>query len=207
MIKVNLLGSSRKKATKVSSPLSTFSAMEMPSTFTPILLILIALGFAVGAYLWYSSLSAQAADLDKEIRGLEARKAALDAVIKQDQVYALIKKKLENRVRIVEALSKNQISPVLALDQLSQAVEKTKYVWLSSLEQKDAQLSMNGTGTSLNAIADFYTNLNATGYFKNIDLGPSQESSGNYTFSLKCEFTPPRSAPNANVPAPVAGGN
>jgi Tfp pilus assembly protein PilN len=207
MIKVNLAGSSRKKATKAPSPLSTFSAMEMPSTFTPILLILIAAGFAVGAYLWYSSLSAQAADLDKQIRGLEARKAALDVVIKQDQVYATIKKKLENRVKIVEALSKNQLSPILALDELSQAVEKTRYVWLSNLEQKDAQLSMSGTGTSLNAIADLYSNLNSTGYFKNLDLGTAQESSGNYTFSLKCEFAPPRSAPKANIPAPVAGGN
>ena len=204
MIKVNLVGTTKKKAAKASMKVSMPS---MPTTFTPVLLLLIFVGSAAGGYLWWSSLTHQSEDLTRQIRGLETRKAALDAVIKQDQVYALIKKKLENRVRIVEALSKNQISPVLALDQLSQAVEKTKYVWLSSLEQKDAQLSMNGTGTSLNAIADFYTNLNATGYFKNIDLGPSQESSGNYTFSLKCEFTPPRSAPNANVPAPVAGGN
>jgi len=207
MIKVNLVGTSRKKAAKAPSALSTFSRMEMPSTFTPILLVLVVLGFAAGGYLWYSSLTGEAADLDKQIRGLEARKAALDAVIKQDQVFALVKKKLENRVRIVEALSKNQVSPVLALDQLAQAVEKTKYVWLSSLEQKDALLNMNGTGTSLNAIADFYTNLNATGYFKNVDLGTSQESGGNYTFSMKCEFAPPRSAPHANIPAPVAGGN
>jgi Tfp pilus assembly protein PilN len=210
MIKVNLVGSSRKKATKATkarSPLSTFSAMQMPSTFTPILPILIAGAFAIGAYLWYSSLSGQAADLDKQIRGLEARKAALDAVIKQDQVYATIKKKLENRVKIVEALSKNQLSPILVLDELSQAVEKTRYVWLSNLEQKDAQLTLSGTGTSLSAIADLYTNLNSTGYFKNLDLGTAQESSGNYTFSLKCEFAPPRNAPNANIPAPVAGGN
>jgi Tfp pilus assembly protein PilN len=207
MIKVNLAGSSRKKTAKAPAAFSTFSTMEMPSTFTPILLVLVVLGFAAGAYLWYSSLSNEAADLEKQMRGLEARKAALDAVIKQDQVYALIKKKLENRVKIVEALSKNQLSPVMALDQLSQAVEKTKYVWLSSLDQKDAQLSMSGTGTSLNAIADFYTNLNSTGYFKNLDLGTAQENSGNYTFSLKCEFAPPRSAPNVNIPAPVAGGN
>ena len=66
-------------------------------------------------------------------------------------------------------LQKNQVSPVLALDQLAEAVERTQYVWLSSLDQKDAMLNMSGTGTSLNAIADFYTNLNATGYFKNID--------------------------------------
>jgi Tfp pilus assembly protein PilN len=151
-------------------------------------------------------MTAQSAALDKQIRELEARKAALDAVIKQDQVYELVKKKLENRVRIVESLAKNQVSPILALDQLAGAIQKTRYVWLSSLEQKDALLSMNGTGTSLNAIADFYTNLNATGYFKNVDLGTATENAGNYTFSLKCEFTPPR-RPARNTPSPTAGGN
>jgi hypothetical protein len=65
---------------------------------------------------------------------------------------------------------------------------------------------MNGTGTSLSAIADFYTNLNATGFFKNVDLGPSQEAGGNFTFSLKCEFAPPRGA-ISNAPTPTAGGN
>ena len=93
---------------------------------------------------------------------------------------------------MIEGLQKNQVSPVLALDQLAEAVQKTQFVWLSSLEQKDVMLNMTGTGTSLNAIADFYSNLNATGYFKNIDLGQTQESSGNFTFSLKCEFAPPR---------------
>jgi Tfp pilus assembly protein PilN len=137
---------------------------------------------------------------------LEARKAALEAVIKQDQVYESRKKMLEKRVKIVEGLLKNQVSPVMVLDQLADAVERTQYVWLSSLDQKDAALSMSGVGTSLSAIADFYSNLNATGYFKNIDLGPSQESSGNFTFSLKCEFSPPRKAPLVEEPA-VAGGN
>ena len=57
-----------------------------------------------------------------------------------------------------------------------------------------------------NAIADFYSNLEKTGYFKNIDLGPSVDASGNWTFSLKCEFSPPRTAVPAPLPAP-AGGN
>ena len=153
---------------------------------------MIVLGFAGGGYWWYSSLSSQSADLDQQIQTLERRKAQLEAVIKQDQVYESRKKLVENRVRVIEGLQKNQVSPVLALDQLAEAVQKTTYIWLSSLEQKDVMLNMTGTGTSLSAIADFYTNLNATGYFKNIDLGQTQESSGNFTFSLKCEFAPPR---------------
>ena len=69
-------------------------------------------------------------------------------------------------MKVIENLQKNQVSPVIALDQLAEAVERTEFVWLSSLDQKDAVLNMSGTGTSLNAIADFYTNLNATGLFQ-----------------------------------------
>jgi Tfp pilus assembly protein PilN len=200
MIKVNLVGTTKKKA--VAKPSMKVS---MPTSFTPVLLLLVFAGSAAGGYLWWSSLTHQSEGLSQQIRGLEARKTALDAVIKQDQVYATAKKKLENRVKIVENLSKNQISPVLLLDQLAEAVERTQWVWLQSLDQKDALLSINGTGTSLNAIADFYTNLNATGYFKNVDLGTAQELSGNYTFSLKCEFAPPRNASIGTSAA--AGGN
>jgi len=200
MIKVNLVGARKKTAGKGGPKFA------LPATSTPILLVLIVLGFAGGGYWWYSSLNSQSAELDSKIKGLEARKAQLEAVIKQDQVFEARKKTLENRVRIIEGLQKNQLSPVQVLDQLAEAIERTQYVWLASLDQKDAVLTMSGTGTSLTAIADFYTNLNATGYFRNVDLGPSQENAGNFTFSLKCEFAPPR-GPAAPAQPAKAGGN
>jgi len=199
MIKVNLIGTGRKKA-------SGGVNITLPATVTPILLFAIALGFIGGGYLWYAGLNKQVADLDSQIRSAQARKAALDNVIKVDQVYETRKKALENRVKVIENLQKNQTSPVMALDELSEAVERTQFIWLSNLDQNNAVLTMNGTGTSLNAIADFYTNLTATGYFKNIDVSNAQDSSGNYTFSLKCEFTPPRNAAAPAQPVP-AGGN
>lgn len=200
MIKVNLVGAGRKKAGAKAGP-----KIALPASFTPILLILIVLGFAGGGYWWYSSLSTQVTDLDSKIKQAETQKAALENVIKQDQVYEARKKALETRVKIIEGLQKNQLSPVVALDQLAEAVEKTQYVWLSSLDQNNAVLNMSGIGTSLNAVADFYTNLNATGYFKNVDLGPNvQDGSGNWTFSLRCEFAPPRNPAPAQ---PAAGGN
>jgi hypothetical protein len=60
--------------------------------------------------------------------------------------------------------------------------------------------------TSLLAIADLYSNLQATGYFKDIDVSNAQDSSGNFTFALKCEFSPPSTTVPAE-PATSVGGN
>jgi Tfp pilus assembly protein PilN len=198
MIKVNLVGAGRKKA-------KARSQVALPTSFAPVLLILIIAGTLVGGYLWWSRLTAQSAELEMKKQQAEAEKAVLEKVIKADQVYEGRQKALKTRVNVILGLQKNQVSPVIALDQLAEAVDKTRYVWLSSLDQNNAVINLSGTGTSLNAIADFYSNMQATGYFKNLDLGPSSESSGNWTFSLKCEFSPPRpAAPNAQ---PAAGGN
>ena len=100
------------------------------------------------------------------------------------------------------------MNPIVALDFLSEAVERTKFVWLSQLDQNNAMLSMTGIGTSVNAIADFFTNLENTHYFRNPELAHATDAAGNFTFSLKCEFAPP-----SNTPAPAAddaatrGGN
>ncbi len=197
MIKVNLRGLKQTK----SAP-----KFVSPKNYTPVLLLAVALGFAGYGYWWYSSLTNQVADLDNQIKQAQDQKAALDNVIKQDQIYEARKKALENRVKVIEGLQRNQVSPVLALDQLSEAVQRTQFVWLSTLDQNNAILTMNGVGTSLNAIADFYTNLTATGYFKNIDVSNAQDSAGNFVFSLKAEFSPPRTAAPAGQPA-AAGGN
>lgn len=202
MIRVNLVGAGRKKSAKAGLKIS------LPTSVVPIVLLLIVLGTAGGGYWWYSSLTAEAAELAEKKVQAEKQKAALDAVIKADQVYEGRKKSLENRVKVIEGLVKNQVSPILALDQLAEAINRTQYVWLSSLDQKEALLNMTGTGTSLNAIADFYTNLNSSGYFKNVDQGAAtQDGNGNWQFTIRCEFSPPRVAPPANVPPPAAGGN
>jgi Tfp pilus assembly protein PilN len=198
MIKVNLIGATRKK------PKAAFK-IPLPTSSMPIVLMLIVLGCAAFGYSSYASLTGESARLDTEIQAAEARKAQLDAIIKQDQIYETRKKTLENRVKIIEGLQKNQVSPVVALDVLSRAVDRTQYVWLSTLDQANAVFTMSGTGTSLLAIADFYSNLQATGYFKNIDVSNAQDTSGNFTFALKCEFSPPSSTVPAELPTPVGG--
>jgi len=197
MIRVNLIGSSRKKPARAGMKIA------MPTSFVPFLLLMIVAGAVAGGYFWYSSLAANISSLDARIASLQKEKQTLDAVIKENQIYEGRKKSLETRIKIVETLKKNKVNPILAMDVLSDAVEKTQFVWLSQLDQNNAVLSMSGAGTSLNAIADFYSNLQNSGYFQALDLANATDASGMFTFSLKCEFKPPQPKPAASAP----GGN
>src|SRR5262245_38284820 len=112
MIKVNLAGvHNKKKAVKAATKVAA-----EPSSGSPILAILIVVGFVGYGYWWHSSLSSQSENLSTEIQTLEGRRAALEAVIKQDAIYETRKKMLESRVKIIESLQKNHVSPVLAMD-------------------------------------------------------------------------------------------
>jgi type IV pilus assembly protein PilN len=196
MIRVNLIGTSPKKALKAKSKIA------VPNSMMPVVLLLIVLGALAGGYLWYASLDQQIKDLDSQIAAAQALKQSFDDVIKTNQVYESRKKNLENRIAVIEGLKRNQVNPVQALDVLSEAIERTRYVWLSQLDQNDAVLSMAGTGTSLIAIADFVANLEHSGYFRHPELANATDSAGNFTFSLKCEFA----APTPKTAAPPAAG-
>jgi Tfp pilus assembly protein PilN len=136
-------------------------------------------------------LSADSAELTERIAQADKQLKELEAILKQDQIYEARKVALQNRIKVIDGLKRNQVSPVVSLDFLADAVNRTKYVWLSSLDQNNATFSMNGTGTSVDAIADFVSNLEATGYFRNINLQRAEDSRGNFTFTMNCEFAPP----------------
>lgn len=188
MMRVNLGGSTQKPAAAKTQRAST------PTNVWAVLHLLLILGTAAGGYLWYANLSSQSQDLSNRIASLQAEQKRLEVVIKQNQVYEARKVAFEKRIRVIEDLKKNQLSPVVVLDALGDAIDRTHYVWLSSLSQNNATLTMAGTGTSVDALSDFVGNLKATKYFHNINLARFDDSKGNYTFSMTTEFSPPTQA-------------
>jgi Tfp pilus assembly protein PilN len=192
MIKVNLSGGQNQKKTVAKAASKPASASRPgPSNALPLLHLVIVVGAAVGGYFWYSNLTGQSLALSNRIGALQEEQKKLDVIIKQDQVYEARKIALQKRIEVIEDLRKNQISPVVVLDALSTAIDRTRYVWLSNLSQNNAIISMAGTGTSVDTLSDFVANLKATGYFRNINLARFDDARGNYTFSLTCEFSPP----------------
>jgi type IV pilus assembly protein PilN len=187
MIRVNLSGS-QKKAAAVKAVAAPATG---PSNTLPLIHVIILLAAAAGGYFWYSNLTAQSTALTNRIGVLQEEQKKLDDIIKQDRIYEARKIALENRIRVIEDLKKNQLSPVVVLDALDEAIDRTRFVWLSSLTQNNATISMAGTGTSVDTLSDFVANLKSTGYFRNINLARFDDSRGNYTFNLTCEFAPP----------------
>jgi Tfp pilus assembly protein PilN len=208
MIKVNLAGESRKKVAK-PAPAKVVKVGE--SNPTSILLLVMFLATGLGGYWWWNSLTTQSTDLSAKIDQANQEKASLETIIKQDQVYEARKKALENRIRVIENLQRNQVSPVQAVDVLADAIDRTEYVWLSSLDQNNTLLTMSATASSLDAIADFVTNLGVTGYFRDINLvnANAQNDQGYFTFALNCQFAPrrPEAPQTSGTPAPGGGGN
>jgi len=203
MIKVNLadITNPKKKATPIG-----VTARGPSTPKTPLVLFLIIMGTVAGGIYWYMSLTGQAADVTDRIAQAEKQLKDLEVVLKQDQIYEARKAALENRIKIIDGLKRNQVSPVVSLDFLADAINRTRFVWLTSLDQSNATFSMTGTGTSVDAIADLVSNLEATGYFRNINLTRAQDERGNFTFSMNCEFSPPSARP-APEPTLEKGAN
>jgi Tfp pilus assembly protein PilN len=191
MIRINLRGNEKKPAAKAAKTRSS-----SPAGIMPIIHVALVLGTAGYGYLWYSELTGKSADLSTHIATLQEEQRKLDAIIKQDQIYEARKIALENRIRVIEDLRKNQNSPVVVLDALGDAINQTKYVWLSSLSQSNTTFNLAGTGSSVDALSGLVANLKATGYFHNINLARFQDARGNYTFTMTCEFSPPAQQPS-----------
>ena len=187
MIRVNLSGVPKKQVAQAAKPRRASSNNNL----MPILHVLIIVATGVGGYFWYSSLNTQSTELTNRIETLQEEQRKLEAVIKQDQIYEARKKALESRIKVIEDLRKNQVSPIMVLDALDDAIDRTRYVWLSSLTQNNTTFTMAGLGSSVDALSDFVANLKSTGYFHNINLSRFDDSRGNYTFSMTCDFSPP----------------
>ena len=185
MIRVNLSGAPKKAAGRKGL------SIQLPANALPVLWVVIILGTALYGYTWYSGLSSETADLAIRIASAEGQLAQLQSVIDEDAAFEARREELANRIMTIEGLQRDQVSPVVLLDRLSEAITPTEYVWLEQVQKNDTVITMAGVGTSVNAIADFVSSLEDTGYFDNINLVNAQDTAGTFTFQMSCDFLPP----------------
>jgi hypothetical protein len=198
MIKVNLTGVPKKKA------FAPAARSTNPSNILPVLHLAILAAALVGGYIWYSNLRTQTEQLAASIQQREIQLKELEAVIKQDAVYETLKATLQTRIAIIEGLRKNQVSPLLILDMLGDAVDRTRYVWLSNMSQSNTTITMSGTATTVDALAELVGHLEATGYFHNINPQRFEDSRGYFSFNMTLEFAPPAPSTPAPPASPLA---
>jgi len=159
MIRINLISQTREKPRRRASTGLVGSGQKITVACTLILALA-----ALGVGWWYWTLRQEANQLTDDIAVAEQETARLQALIVQVRQFEARKTQLEQRVTLIEELRRGQSSPVHVLDAVSRSVPEM--LWLTQLEQKGADLTIEGRCMTLTSISDFVDNLGRSGWFK-----------------------------------------
>src|SRR5580700_4421576 len=199
MIRINLLGRSRPKAQRQSVPIE--------ATLQYVLLA-IALVVSLGAlYGHYLLLDRENTKVAEHIRKQTSEKARLDQLKQQVDNFEKQKAILLQRIGVIEGLQRNRTGGQELLEAIANTVSRTDTLWLTSVERKGDALTINGSEGSINAVANYITQLKRSGYFQTVEILESHQDDSSKTievfvFSLTAQFGLPQSAS-----APAAAGN
>lgn len=202
MIRINLLGQARPKASR--RPVDTGAAL--PIVFVGAGLVL---GGLVLAYIYFSWQKQLSAENDK-IKSLKAQKTELTNIKAQVEEFDRQKKLLQVRVDTIEKLQRDRTGGQELLDMVANTVSRTENLWLTDLSRKGSTLNVQGASASINSVANFITAMKRSGYFQKVEIEESKQDDKNttlqtYTFKLNAEIAPTGpgagQAKPANVPA------
>jgi Tfp pilus assembly protein PilN len=192
MIRINLLENSKnKKRAGGSSP--AMPAMEMGDLGSPklkVLVVLLVAGLLNFGY-WYR-LDRQEKSIAKQMQAAEQKNRELSDVKAR---YLERQRQADNykrRVDVIDSLRAGQAGPVNLLAMLGETVNGTEAVWLSKMDDQGANVSLEGTALSADAVASLISNLQKTGFFKNVEIKETFQDDTikdmqAFQFTLTCE--------------------
>ena len=165
MIRINLLGVERQKTRKAFA----FDIGQQITVACSLLLVAAALGIGW----WYWSLNQESAQIDTEIVQARQQAARLQSILKDVQQFEAERSQLQQRVGLIQQLRRGQSLPVQLLDDVSKSLPDM--LWLTSLEEKDTDITIEGRSTTLIALSDFVANLGRNALLKKpIEIVDSQ---------------------------------
>jgi len=212
MIRINLLGGERQ----VKKRAVAFDVGKRLTLACSLLLVLT----AAGVFYWYVSLNQQSKQVDDDILAAQQDQARLQSIIREVAAFDLQRAELQQRVALIETLRGGQSIPVQILDTVSKSLPDM--LWLTDLEQKGNDITIQGQSTTLISLSDFVGNLGTTPLLqKPIEIVDSKVETVTgagpgagidlIKFTVKAQLVPAKAAAappaaRAGGPAPAAGG-
>jgi Tfp pilus assembly protein PilN len=191
MIRINLLGAPKPKNKKnAAASMPSFEVGNLGGPLVQVAAVLLIAG-AVNFGYWYQ--------LDREKKSIELQ--ARVAEQKNRELADIKVRYLERqrqadsykrRVDVIDQLRANQTGPVNLLSMIGDTVNNTEAVWLNSMQDQGASVAIDGTALSSDAVANLISNLQKTGYFRNIEIKESYQDEAvkdmqAFQFTLTCE--------------------
>ena len=191
MIRINLLGRVRPKAARSTVPLEAT---------LQIALLVISLVASVGIlYGHYLLMERENNQVLARIRKQTGEKARLEQLKQQVDNFEKQKAVLQQRISVIEQLQRNRTGGQELLEAIANTVSRTDTLWLTSVERKGDTLTINGSAGSINAVANYITQLKRSGYFQQVEIKESHQDESNkaveiFNFSLTAQFGLPQPA-------------
>jgi type IV pilus assembly protein PilN len=191
MIRINLLGGAKPKGKK--GPAISMPSFDLGDLGGPMIQVagVLLIAVAVNAGYWYQldrekkSIEVKARVAEQKNRELADIKARYLERQKQADSY-------KRRVDVIDQLRANQRGPVNLLSTIGDTVNRTEAVWLISMQDQGANVAIDGTALSSDAVANLISNLQNTGYFRNIEIKETTQDEKvkdmqAFQFTLTCE--------------------
>lgn len=168
MIRINLLGQARPKAAKQAVPLEA-----------TVQILFLTVAVALAAVILGVTYFQQKRELDntnKKILALKAEKQSLQQIKTDVDRFQSEKAVLQQRIDVIETLQKNRSGAQELLQMIADTVVRVDSLWLTSLTRQGNSLTIEGQAGSIDAIANFLTEMKRSGYFDQIELKDAKES-------------------------------
>jgi Tfp pilus assembly protein PilN len=181
MIRINLLGQARPKAAKQAVPLE--ATVQILFFIVALALALVVIGVS------YYQQNRELQDTNKKILALKAEKQSLQQIKQDVDRFQSEKSVLQQRIDVIETLQKNRSGAQELLTMVANTVVRVDALWLTSLNRNGSSLTLEGEAGSIDAVANFLTELKRSGYFDQIELKNAREndvvpSIQTYSFSM-----------------------
>src|SRR6266581_2614115 len=191
MIRINLLGQIRPRASRRPTAVDTGGAMPVAFIGIGAAVGLVVLGFFY--YTWQKQLTEE----NTKIKTLQAQKTELEQTKQQVEAFEKQKGVLQQRVNTIEQLQRDRAGGQELLDMVANTVSRTENLWLTQMTRKGNALALDGSSASINAVANFITALKRSGYFQKVEILESKQDDKNagvqtFTFQITAEIAPPQ---------------
>jgi type IV pilus assembly protein PilN len=191
MIRINLLEAPKPKNKRSAIP--SMPTMEVGDVGSPRLKVLVVFGLAAAfnLYTWYH-LDAQKKAIAQDMAKAEQKNRELADVKARYMARQREAENYKRRVDVIDQLRSNQTGPVNLLAMVGETVNNTEAVWLNNMKDQGTSVDIEGMALSSDAVANLISNLQKTGYFRNVEIKESIQDETvkdmqAFTFTLTCE--------------------
>ncbi|MGH9581103.1 MAG: PilN domain-containing protein [Terriglobales bacterium] len=200
MIRINLLGVTKQpKAPSVPATAGRQAVIFVVSA-------VIAFGIVGVIYRIWSN---QIAELDKKIAAAKIEADRLAQIRAENQRYVAQRVQLERRINTIQALLNAKAGPVDFMTYLGNVATHNNDLYLLTVTPEGARVVIKGQANTVESIATFIANLQASGRFQEVQLRQYYQDDQNerlsFKFNIDCVYKMPLPEPSAAQGQPGAG--